>query len=99
LIEKEIPHNLLFSNKGNVCYIFPRKFEEAEANLPLNSFWNDLSGLVTVRDSEYFDKLSNIEEIYKIYKENISLSDEEFLELTNNITDHFSNTYKIKKAE
>lgn len=83
----------MFTNRGNTCYIIPRKF--VDENLPFNSFWNDLSGLITIKDEKFYEELNNTDEINKIMKDYISLSEDVFDELSKIILDHFSKIYKI----
>jgi hypothetical protein len=89
LIDQSVPHNILVSDKGQSFYIFPRKFVD-NVKLEYNTCWNDLSGLVTFKNAleEEFDVCNS-------FKENVSLGDEDFDQLTDSIKSSFGELYLI----
>jgi hypothetical protein len=90
LLEKEIPHNLLVSNQGRTIYVIPRKFHQSE--LMINTCWNDICGLPTFKEE---DKFNNFKEsnYVEILQNNVSISKEDFLEITAAIVEKFGSVY------
>lgn len=96
LIDAEIPHNLLISDKGHTFYVIPRQFDDA--NLPLNTCWNDVSGVITVRDKNLFDGACQFEDIIlETLTNQVSIGVDKFKELTNNMVSKFEGLYIIEK--
>ncbi|MCQ2818032.1 MAG: hypothetical protein MJ252_12270 [archaeon] len=95
LIEHEVPHNLIISRKGTLFYVIPRKFERKE--YPINSCWNDLGGLITCKDKNYYDNCTE-DDINKFFKENISLEDNDFNDLTNQLINLVVGVYETECA-
>lgn len=94
LTDQGIPHNLVITNQGKTFYLFPRKFEQKEH--PVNTCWNDLSGLITCKTEEYYNSITE-EKVVQFFKNNISLEDKDFEELTNKIVDKVDAIYEITK--
>lgn len=94
LIESEIPHNLVIADKGRIIYIVPRKFDSQ--NLPINTCWNDLAGLVTVKHPEEFqDLVANEEKIMNILNEHVSLKEDDFSSLTESFLKFIGSIYVL----
>lgn len=92
LIDAEIPHNLIISDKGRTFYFIPRQFDNPY--LQINTCWNDLAGLVTVKKSEDFHDLKlNEEKILNILRENVSLKEDAFDSLTESFMKIMSSIY------
>ena len=94
LIDKEIPHNIIMTNQGKTFYLIPRKFEDRKQKY--NSCWNDLSGLVTCKDQKSFDEI-NEEEINKFFKNEISLENEKFEKINEDIVNQIDSVFEIIK--
>ena len=94
LLEKEVPHNLLISNEGRTIYVIPRKFHQSE--LVFNTCWNDICGLPTFKEEEKFKNFEEIDFV-EILQNNVSISKEEFENLTNMIIEKFGSVYNIEK--
>jgi hypothetical protein len=92
LIDSSIPHNILIADKGQTFYIIPRRHVDQD-NLPINTCWNDLCGLVTYKEEDAF----NQGEPEKILSEYVSLDDSLYEELTNSIMSKFDSIYIINK--
>ena len=82
----------MIADKGQSFYIIPRKHTDQE-NLPINTCWNDLCGLVTYKDEEAFIQA----EPEKILTEYVSLEENVFDELTDSIMNKFDSIYIINK--
>ncbi len=96
LIDAEIPHNLIISDKGRTFYFIPRQFENQV--LPINTCWNDLAGLVTVKQAEDYQDLDlNEEKILNILSENVSLREDDFESLTESFMKIMSSIYIMEK--
>ena len=95
LIDNETPHNIIITEKGRVAYIIPRQYENDESNLPINTCWTDLSGLVSFSNLNDFEELSE-EDINK-YLKNISLESDQFAQLTEKLVNSFEKLYIITK--
>jgi hypothetical protein len=69
LIDSEIPHNLIFADKGRTIFIVPRRF--ASDSLPINTCWNDIAGLITCKDPLYYEEVKSEHTL-----DNLSLNNE-----------------------
>ncbi len=96
LISKEIPHNLLISDKGQTVYIFPRKF--ADNKIGYNSTWLDLSGLPIVHNEDLLKeiKLKGLDALEKRFDKEISIDSIEFDFINHEIIEKFKNQFEIK---
>ena len=94
LVDKAIPHNLIFTNQGNNLYLIPRKFENLKS--VINTCWNDLAGLITCKEQKTFNEIT-LDEIEKIFKDEVSLENNTFKELTDTIISQVDSVYEIKK--
>ena len=94
LIDKEIPHNIVITNQGRTFYLIPRNFEKKEHKL--NTCWNDLAGLITCKEQKTFDEIKE-EEIDKFFKNEISLDNNTFQNLTKDIISQISSVFEIKQ--
>jgi hypothetical protein len=61
LIDLEIPHNVIISEMGHTFYVIPRQFDDA--NLPFNTCWSDLSGLITIKEKSLYNGAAEFEDI------------------------------------
>lgn len=97
LIAREFPHNLIFSDSGNSCYIIPRKFNNK--NLGLTTSWLDISGYPLIFDKELLSKVEKdgCEVLESLLKSELSVSDEEIDLLSTDIKDEISSKYKFEK--
>ncbi len=95
LLEKEIPHNLLVSDEGRTIYVIPRKFHQSE--LVFNTCWNDICGLPTLKEEEKFSNFSENDYI-EVLQNNVTISRDEFIEFSKQITEKFGSVYNIEKA-
>jgi len=94
LIDKEIPHNIIITNQGRTFYLIPRKFEKKEHKI--NTCWNDLAGLITCKEQKTFDEI-NEEWVNKFFKDEVSLENDKFQGLNNDIIAQIDSIYEIKK--
>jgi hypothetical protein len=97
LISAEIPHNLIISDGGHTIYIIPRKF--VQNPLPINTCWNDLSGLVTLKEEEGEDSVPQTEDNLICLINSVALSQNEFNSFTQNIVTKFDSLYFVDKME
>jgi hypothetical protein len=90
LIDQSIPHNILITDKGQSFFIIPRKYiDSSNTKLEYNTCWNDLVGLTTFKTSLPETDISiNL-------KENVSLDDTDFKQLTLALKESFSDLYLI----
>ena len=96
LISKEIPHNLLISDKGQTIYIFPRKF--ADNKVGYNSTWLDLSGLPLVHNENLLNEIKQkgVEVLEKRFDKEISIDSIEFDFINHEIIEKFKNQFEVK---
>ena len=94
LIDKGIAHNLILTKQGTIFYLVPRKFKKKEHKF--NTCWNDLSGLITCKDENDYDNISE-EEINKFFKDEVSLDENIFNELNDIIIKLVDSVYEIKR--
>jgi hypothetical protein len=94
LISKEYPHNLIFTDKGTTCYILARKFTDKK--IGMTTSWLDVSGYPTIYDDELLKKVkeNGPEVISKLLKEEISLDEEAFNQISSELTEMFVKKYK-----
>lgn len=94
LVEKEYPHNLIFTDKGATCYILARKFNDKK--IGLNTSWLDISGYPTIYDEELLKKVKEQgpEVISKLLNAEISLDDELFKEVNEELFSKFKEKFK-----
>ncbi len=90
----EIPHNIIVSDEGESMYIIPRQFSKKEQQI--NSCWNDIAGLVSVRDEILHKSLTN-DEVNSFLKTEVCLNDEKFEEVYEKILTKFDSIYLISK--
>lgn len=95
LIDQEVPHNIFISNKGKTFFIIPRKFHDS--SLPINTSWNDLVGLVTIKEQTLFENTEDENEIVEIIKEKVAIGTEKFADLTEKLIQNFDSIYEITK--
>ena len=94
LIDKQIPHNIVITNQGRTFYVIPRKFENEKHKI--NTCWNDLAGLVTCKEENTFDSITE-NEINEFFKNEISLESKAFQDVTNDIITQIESVFEIKK--
>lgn len=92
LLEMEIPHNLLISDEGQSIYIIPRNFSKKEHEI--NSCWNDICGLVTLKDENSFNTKTSAD-IDNFFTNEIALSGEKLKEIYSQIYEKFSSIYEV----
>jgi len=94
LIDKGIPHNIIMTNQGKNFYLIPRKFEDKKQKF--NSCWNDLAGLITCKEQKSFDEI-NEQEVDKFFRDEISLEQNEFGQINEEIVTQIDSVFEIKK--
>ena len=96
LISKEIPHNLLISDKGQTVYIFPRKF--VDNKIGYNSTWLDLSGLPIVHNEDLLKEIKNkgVESLEKRLDKEIAIDNIDFDFINHEIIEKFQNQFEVK---
>jgi len=93
LLENNIPHNILMSEKGCCIYIVPRKYEKDRQDDNMNCSLFEISGLAVCKNKDFYDNLTK-EEYEKILKAEASLNDYDFTELKTKIEKFFKSAYK-----
>lgn len=93
LLEKSIPHNIIFSDVGTTVYIIPRQHEDNYKTKAMKSAWLELSGLIVCRDAETYDKISK-EGFEEILREQVSLGEKEFNEVKEDVLKVFKTTFE-----
>ena len=94
LIDKEIPHNIIITNQGRTFYVIPRKLEDKKHLI--NTCWNDLAGLITCKEQKTFDEIKE-DEIDNFFKKEVSLENNVFQNLNNDIITQIDSVFEIKK--
>lgn len=94
LVSKEYPHNLIFSDKGMTCYILARKFTDKK--IGMNSSWLDISGYPVIYDEDLLKKVKDQgpEVISKLLKDEVSLDEESFKEVNEELSTKFLEKFK-----
>jgi len=77
LLEKEVPHNLLFADSGLTIYIIPRQHEKVRKNETLQCAWLEIAGLAICRSEEYFNKIDK-DSYEEVLTKEVSLSEKDF---------------------
>lgn len=95
LNSKEIPHNLIFTDKGKHCYIIPRQLTDKDFGM--NTSWLDLCGIPTIYSEELYQdtKQKGIQVIVDILRKEISLEQETFNVISNEILEKFKAKYVL----
>lgn len=93
-INNEIAHNLIFCKKGTEIFLIPRKFEDNKHKY--NSCWNDLAGLITIKEEKDYENI-NEDDIINFFKNEISLDENKFNEITDAIVKKIDSVYEITK--
>jgi hypothetical protein len=82
----------MISDKGRTIYLTPRLFNDC--NIPINTCWNDLAGLITIKEKNLYDDASQFEDIImETLNNQVALDSDRFKELTDNIVDKFNSLY------
>ena len=89
LLEKNIPHNLLISDKGTTIYIIPRTYEKEIHEDKIRCTWLECSGVAICRNKKFYDAI-NKKEFEKILSDEVSITKTEFKELKDAIFTLFS---------
>ena len=89
LLEKNIPHNLIISDKGKTIYIIPRIYEKEIQNDNLRCAWLECSGVAICRNKNFYESITK-KEFEKILSDEVSISETEFKELKDAIFILFS---------
>jgi hypothetical protein len=96
LIDSEVPHNLVISDRGRTIYVIPRKFDNTD--LPFNTCWNDLAGMVTIKKEQEFEEfVGNEEKILNVLREHVSLKEDDFKSLTESFLELLGSIYILEK--
>lgn len=95
LISKEIPHNIIITDKGLTTYIIPRKFYENK--LGFNTTWLDIAGLPVVYDEKLLNEIKKggVEVLEKKLKKELSLEMSQLEEINNEIKQKFIQKFEI----
>lgn len=96
LISRELPHNVVFSVKGQKVIIIPRKFIEGNG-LGFNSTWLDLSGMITIHSDKLLKEinLKGRKALDLLVQKEISIDKNLFAELSGEIVNKFKNQFII----
>jgi len=88
-LEKDIPHNLLFSDKGSAIFVIPRKLEKFQNSDNIKCGFYEIGGIGICRNKEFYDSLD--EESYEeMLRKEVSLEEPEFEKIVSDIKDIFS---------
>jgi hypothetical protein len=95
LISKEIPHNIIITDKGLTTYIIPRKFYENK--LGFNTTWLDIAGLPVVYDEKLLNEIKKggVEVLENKLKKELSLEMSQLEEINNEIKQKFIQKFEI----
>jgi hypothetical protein len=92
LLEREIPHNLLFSDGGRTLFIFPRKHQSYGKTEGLGLAWLELSGYVICWNKEVYEIITG-EMLEKVAKEEVDLEEKDFNDVKNQIIEIINKTF------
>eukprot|EP01016_Furgasonia_blochmanni_P003727 TRINITY_DN11462_c0_g1_i2.p1 TRINITY_DN11462_c0_g1~~TRINITY_DN11462_c0_g1_i2.p1 ORF type:complete len:387 (-),score=63.45 TRINITY_DN11462_c0_g1_i2:114-1274(-) len=92
LLQNNVPHNILFSDKGNTVYIFPRKFETENANEDIRCATLEIAGIAICRNLACYKELT-LEKFHEILREEVSLKIDQFNKLVDDVLTIFKSQY------
>lgn len=92
LIDKNIPHNLLISEQGEVVYIIPRKFDLLINAVNFSTEFNDVCGLVKCKDEKTFESLSD-SQFNKFFKKEVAQDADSFKKIQDELISKFTKEY------
>ena len=92
LIDKNIPHNILISDEGMTLYIIPRKFDLLIENVNFSTSFETLCGFIKCK-MEVGYKSMKYEEFTKRVIAGVSLKDNEFATLKQDLIEKFLGEY------
>jgi hypothetical protein len=93
LLEKDIAHNLIFSDKGRTIYIIPRQHESVQNQKNLKCGFFEIGGLAICRNKEFYDNIT-AQTFEEALKKEVSLSDQEFESLKKEIIGLFEKNFQ-----
>jgi len=93
LLEKEIPHNLVFSDLGQTIYIIPRQHESNHQNEAFKCAWLEIAGLAVCRDEETYNIITP-KTFEEVLTSQVSLSEKEFDDIKENSISIFKKNYE-----
>jgi hypothetical protein len=93
LIDQNIPHNILIADEGMTLYIIPRKFDMLIDNVPFFTSFESLCGFIKFKNQESYDNF-DFQQIASIMQNNISLSEEDFNRMKQELVSKFMKEYE-----
>lgn len=93
LIDQNIPHNILVADEGMTLYIIPRKFDLLIDNVPFFTSFESLCGFVKFKNQDAFQTY-DFETIASMMQQNVSLSEEDFSRMKQELVYKFMQEYE-----
>lgn len=93
LIDQNIPHNILIADEGMTLYVIPRKFDLLIERVAFHTSFESLCGFVKYKNQQAYNGVTH-EELYDQLKSNVSLSDEDFGRMKQELIDKFMKEYE-----
>lgn len=93
MLEKEIPHNLIFADLGQTIYIIPRQHESLHQNETMKCAWMEVAGLAICRDEETYNTITT-KSFEEILAAQVSLDEKEFNEIKEASLSIFKKNYQ-----
>lgn len=98
LIDKNIPHNLLIADEGMTIYIIPRKFDLLIENVNFFTSFETLCGFIKNKVETGYKNIKH-EEFVKRLSGGVSLKDNEFEDIKEELIQKFLSEYEGEKIE
>ncbi len=93
LLEKNVPHNLIFSNNGKTIYIIPRQFHHFQDETKMKAAFMEIAGVAICRNQELYEKITATE-FEEILKKDVCLEDDKFNKIRDDMLGIFKKTFK-----
>lgn len=93
LLEKSIPHNLIFSDLGTTIYIIPRQHEDNHKDESVKCAWMEIAGLIICRDEESYETMTK-DRFDGVLSTQVSFDEAQFKKIKDHVLDIFKKNYQ-----
>jgi len=93
LLDSNIPHNILVSDKGTCIYISPRIYEKDIKDDNMRCAWLEIAGVAICRNKKFYESITK-DEYEKVLQTEVSVSEKDFNDVKERVVKFFKATYK-----
>lgn len=93
LIDQNIPHNILIADEGMTLYIIPRKFDLLIEGVQFFTSFETLCGFIKFKSNDAYNQF-DFNTIASQLQENVSLSDQDFERMKQELVSKFLQEYE-----